>query len=94
MRLSRLTPDQARAVGEQLAHAAAMLRRVVDAFREVARRLNEAIRPLVDYLRRCGVLEEPAGRAGRAGRRPRPTTRTGDRPAWASPYGPAPTGHR
>ncbi|GGZ72987.1 hypothetical protein ACFOOM_01170 [Streptomyces echinoruber] len=88
----RLTPGQARALGERLTHAAALVRRLADAVRETARRLAQILRPIVDRLQQLGVVP-PADRGGCGRRRPAARLAT-DRPAWASPYGPAPNRHR
>ncbi|KUN32478.1 hypothetical protein AQJ11_02840 [Streptomyces corchorusii] len=84
MRITRLTPDQARALSEQLACTTALLRRVLDGIREMARQVTETFRSITAHLRQAGVIP-PANRGLRW---------PNDRPAWASPYGPDPKGHR
>lgn len=46
MRIVRLTPEQARAVGAQLARAALFIRQMIESFVVIARRAAEAIEPL------------------------------------------------
>ncbi|MDQ0961966.1 hypothetical protein QFZ66_005844 [Streptomyces sp. B4I13] len=77
MRLTLLTPDQARAVGAALDRLAAWWRRLREQFTALARRVIDTARDLTRL----------ADLAHAAVHRP-------DRPAWASPYGPAPKGHR
>ena len=69
MRITRLTPEQARAAGEMLRRAMDGLRRLFQQVAAAALRVLEALRPVVRRL------AAPAHT---------------DRPAWASPYGPAP----
>lgn len=46
MRITRLTPEQARAVNHQLAHAALVFRQIADAFTALARSAAEALQSL------------------------------------------------
>lgn len=46
MRIIRLTPEQARAVGEQLARAALTFRQIADAFIAMARSAGEALQSI------------------------------------------------
>ncbi|MFJ1869938.1 hypothetical protein [Streptomyces chartreusis] len=46
MRIFRLTPEQARAVNEQLARAALFLRQIIQGFVVMARQAAEALQPL------------------------------------------------
>lgn len=85
--LLRPTPELAQALRDHVARAAEMWRQLVDAFRQMARAVTAAIRPVVEFLRRNGYITPPTGRPGR---RPRAPFQPTDRPAWASPYGPAP----
>ncbi|MFF0092760.1 hypothetical protein ACFYSF_22745 [Streptomyces canus] len=78
----RLTPEQAAALGRQLARAADLFRQFVDAFRSMAREAARTLSALTDFVRR----QQAAGPLGAATNQ--------RRPAWMSPYGP-PTGrHR
>ncbi|MFF6801072.1 hypothetical protein [Streptomyces sp. NPDC012616] len=77
MRLTLLTPDQARAVGALFERLTAWWRRIREQLAALAQRIGEAARSLARH----------AVQVRAAARRP-------DRPAWASPYGPAPKGHR
>lgn len=52
MRIVRLTPEQARAVHEQLARIAMFARQVIDAFAEMAVRAGRALRPFADLSER------------------------------------------
>lgn len=47
MRILRLTPEQARAVSEQLTHVALFVRQIIDAFAAFARSAAEALQPLI-----------------------------------------------
>ncbi|MFD3614449.1 hypothetical protein ACFWWT_04200 [Streptomyces sp. NPDC058676] len=49
MRITRLTPEQAQAVGQQLARIGAIFRRIVDALLEFARRLAQDLKPLARF---------------------------------------------
>ncbi|EMF31119.1 hypothetical protein H114_00782 [Streptomyces gancidicus BKS 13-15] len=92
LRLLRLTPEAQQALRDHMARAAEVWRQLVDAFRQMARAVTAAVRPLVEFLRRNGYTAPPSDR-----RRARPRTAVtwrADRPAWASPYGPAPRRHR
>ncbi|MFF9265874.1 hypothetical protein [Streptomyces longwoodensis] len=75
----KLTPEQ----GERIrAVISALLKRVRDAFRTLARLAREA----ADAIGRAAASVTQLASTLRAARR--------DRPAWASPYGPAPRPHR
>ncbi|MFI1957019.1 hypothetical protein ACH46L_03760 [Streptomyces althioticus] len=91
LRLLRLTPEVEQALRDHMARSAQVWRQLVDAFRQMARAVTAAIRPVVEFLRRNGYTAPPTGRPGR---RPRAPFQPADRPAWASPYGPAPRRHR
>ncbi len=91
LRLLRLTPEMEQALRDHMARAAQMWRQLVDAFRQMARAVTAAVRPVVEFLRRNGYTAPP-GRPGH--RRTRAPFQPADRPAWASPYGPAPRRHR
>ncbi|MFJ1606968.1 hypothetical protein ACIOHS_26895 [Streptomyces sp. NPDC088253] len=82
MRILRLTPEQAVAVTRQLERARAWFATLMDAFREMARRLTRPLAAVVEFLRRY----EAAAPLGAA------TTQR--RPAWMSPYGPPIGRHR
>lgn len=86
LRLLRLTPEMQQALRDHMARAAQVWRQLVDAFRQMARTVTAAVRPLAEFLRRNGPTAPP-------GRRPRAPFQPVDRPAWASPYGPAPRRH-
>ncbi|MFJ3249143.1 hypothetical protein [Streptomyces sp. NPDC086782] len=73
MQITKLTPDEARAVSEMVARACGYFRAIVDQFRAMARDLIETVRHLGEYLRRLGITPAAAGPS---------------RPAWVSPYGP------
>ncbi|CAL9610178.1 hypothetical protein SUDANB1_05609 [Streptomyces sp. enrichment culture] len=75
MRITRLTPEQARAIGEVFARVTDWFRTLYDQLRAFAARLAETLRPLVRLAEQI---------------RQHPAARRRDRPAWASPYGPAP----
>ncbi|WP_326729006.1 hypothetical protein [Streptomyces phaeochromogenes] len=62
MRITRLTTEQARAVGEALARAAAFFRQIIDAFRELTRRLAAALQPLVRLAQPAQAAIEVPGR--------------------------------
>jgi hypothetical protein len=74
-----LTPEQAEAVRAHLERAAALFRHFAETVRALARQVKETAAYLADVLRTPGP----------------PHTSTRERPAWQSPYGPAPRGrHR
>ncbi|MEW2068429.1 hypothetical protein [Streptomyces sp. NPDC007346] len=88
MKITRLTLDQARAVGAALAHACAYFR---DAGLAAARvRIRTQVRAIVDQL---GALAHHALAAlaslRQLAERLRTTPTAARRPAWQSPYGPA-----
>ncbi|KUN37735.1 hypothetical protein AQJ30_15745 [Streptomyces longwoodensis] len=77
MRITLLTPEQARAVGAALDAARTWFQRLRKLLAWAAEQIRESaahMQRLADYLR--SVRFRP------------------DRPAWASPYGPAPKGLR
>ncbi|MFF5968182.1 hypothetical protein ACFY64_31565 [Streptomyces collinus] len=79
MPLLELTPEQTEALRQHLERAADMWRRMLDAFRAMARQLVRAATAMAEFVQ--SHQSAPARAAG-------------DRPAWMSPYGP-PTGrHR
>lgn len=77
MRIIRLTPEEARAAGETLQRLLGWFRQLREQLRLAALRALEALRSLTAFAERV--------RAARA--------TCPDRPAWASPYGPAPRRH-
>ncbi|WP_435218374.1 hypothetical protein [Streptomyces sp. bgisy034] len=60
MRITRLTPDQARALGEARAHATAILRQMITAFQRLACQAVEALRQVASSFHVARPL--PAGR--------------------------------
>jgi len=79
VRMPKFTPEQRERIGA-----------AIDA---LLKRIREALRPLVQLVRQTGEAIADAAAAVRqyadTVNRRRP-----DRPAWASPYGPAPRPHR
>ncbi|MGW1527551.1 hypothetical protein [Streptomyces sp. NPDC002159] len=72
-----LTPEEARVAGERLQHILSLLRQLREQLRLAARSVPEALRAVTAFAERVR-----AARAACPGR-----------PAWASPYGPAPRRH-
>jgi hypothetical protein len=72
------------ALRQQLARIADWFRALREQLTALAHRLTQALRPLGEQLR--GLAEHTAARRHR--------DRDRDRPAWCSPYGPAPRGRR
>lgn len=83
MQITRLTPDQARTLGEHFARAATYVRQVMDALRQLAVAAARALRQAAEAF------------AGAHSSRPVADTArmVAVRPAWQSPYGPAPRRH-
>lgn len=63
--------------------------RIHAAVEAIVKRIREALTPLFRAVREAARALAEAARTLAAAHRPRP-----DRPAWASPYGPAPRTHR
>ncbi|MEU6595064.1 hypothetical protein ABZ923_38705 [Streptomyces sp. NPDC046881] len=82
MKLFRLTPEQAEALGRHMARAADMWRQLVEAFRQMARQLTRTVAAVAEFVQR----QQAAGPLGAASAQ--------RRPAWMSPYGPATGRHR
>ncbi|MGA5202745.1 hypothetical protein [Streptomyces variegatus] len=78
--ITKLTPEQARALGAALARALGYVRQILDQIRALARAVVEAARQFAEMLRRS-----PLPAAAAAAR---------SRPAWMSPYGPPARRHR
>lgn len=62
MRITRLTTEQARATGEALARAGALIRQLLDAFREFARRVLEQVQPLLRLAQQARAAVTVPGR--------------------------------
>lgn len=79
VRMPRFTPEQRKRIG--------------DAIDALLKRIREALRPLAQLMRDTAAAIAEAAKSVRqyadTVNRRRP-----DRPAWASPYGPAPRLHR
>ncbi|MFM9590765.1 hypothetical protein ACKI16_29685 [Streptomyces scabiei] len=96
MHLPPLTPEQAVLFRDSMARTADLFRQLVDAIRECVRRAAPAMRAITAYveaLQSGRPAADPLGLAYKAaaGTRPRMTAQA--RPAWVSPYGPAPRRH-
>lgn len=62
MTITRLTPDQARAVGETLARVAAHFRALVEQLQALARQLAETLAPLARAVEQLRPALVPADR--------------------------------
>ncbi|UJV42937.1 hypothetical protein [Streptomyces sp. AMCC400023] len=85
-----LTPEQIAALNAQRERVAEFFRQLIEGFRELVRQVSPVIRAFADYVN-GGPVRDPLGLAYQAAsgtRRPAPR-----RPAWVSPYGPAPRRH-
>lgn len=92
MHIAPPTPEQAEAIRARLQRTGDLLRRFLDDFAQAARRwLAPALRAVTAMVRACqgqAPAPDPLGLAYQAAAGPRATR--APRPAWASPYGPAP----
>lgn len=90
--LTPLTDDQTTALRSHLERTADLMRRFIDAFAEIARRhAVPAMRAVTAFLRAFedrAPAPDPLGLTIRSAARTQRPVRP--RPAWASPYGPAP----
>ncbi|MCF3960318.1 hypothetical protein [Streptomyces fuscigenes] len=80
MTITRLTPEETRAVSAALARTCAYVRHLMDQLREFTRRAVQALQEMAEAIRT--LRRPPAAVAGPA------------RPAWMSPYGPPAKRHR
>jgi hypothetical protein len=83
MHITEHTSEQPGTTGEALARVADWFRALREQLTALARRLSQALRPLAEQLRTLGERL-----------RTDPARRHRDRPAWCSPYGPAPRRRR
>lgn len=91
MHITPPTPEQITALRERAARTADVFRAFLDGFKELARRICPFLRNLGALLDRDRApAADPLGLAYRAAAGARPRMTAQSRPAWASPYGPAP----
>lgn len=94
--LTPFTPEQAAALREQLARFRDMFAQITELIRQQINRAAPAIRAMTAYaeaLQNGRPAADPLGRAHQAAAAVRPRMTAQNRPAWVSPYGPAPRRH-
>ena len=91
MHITPPNPEQITALYERATRAGDLIRRFIDGFKELARRIAPFLRAFVVRVNPGEApTADPLGLAYRAAAGTRPRMTAQSRPAWASPYGPAP----
>ncbi|MXM66761.1 hypothetical protein GR925_25850 [Streptomyces sp. HUCO-GS316] len=92
MQFLSMTPEQREALRAHMERTADLMRRLIDGFRELARQVVPALRAFT-ALTSPPPAPDPLGLAYRAAAGSPPRMTAAARPAWVSPYGPAPRRH-